>query len=299
MTATLLQAFLPLAALITLGYLLGRFQKIDLKSVATIAIYGITPLVAFGAAARLDFKPDLLLLPVLTFSIACTTGLAMYEAGRRLQPSQRALLPVACGSGNTGYFGLPVAIALFGPDAAGIYFLANLGVVIFETSLGFYYIARGQLSREDALKRVYSLPVIYALALGLFCAALKLELPVPFMKLWDMARGAYVCVGMMIAGLALAQAGTALPDRRLTLLALCGRFVVWPLAAIGFEFAFPSLFQPLVYQLLIVLSLAPIAANLPAYAASTGAPAGEAAMLVLISTLLAILGLPLVLPLLL
>lgn len=300
MSALLIQACLPLAALVLLGFVIGKRNTIDLKSVATLAIYAITPIVAFGSAARLTFTPSLILLPVITFIIASLIGLASYGLGRCLKDkSQQALLPVACGSGNTGYFGLPIAMALFGPDIAGIYFLANLGVVVFETSLGYYFIARGALPPKEAIKRMLRLPVLYALSAGLLFAALGLHLPEAATKLWELCRGAYVVIGMMIAGLALAQSKGFALHAKLAGIAFLGKFLMWPCAAIAFRMFDPGLFDAQVHNALIVLSLAPIAANLPAYAAANGSPVRDAALLVLVSTVAAIIALPLILPILL
>jgi len=298
-TGLLIQACIPLAALIALGYALGRLNTIDLKSVATLAIYAITPLVAFGSAARLDFTPALILLPVCTFMIAALIGLAAYVMGAGLDKTQRSLLPAACGSGNTGYFGLPVAMALLGEDIAGIYFLANLGVVVFETSLGYYFIARGGLPPREAARRVLRLPVLYALAGGLAFAACGWPLPEAGVRLWELCRGAYVVVGMMIAGLALAQTRSFRLDARLTAVAFAGKFVLWPVAAVLFATFDPGLFDLHVHQSLIILSMVPIAANLPAYAAANNAPVAEAALLVLASTVMAILAMPVLVPMLL
>ena len=300
MTALLIQTCLPLAALIALGYIIGRLNTIDLKSVATLAIYAITPLVAFGSAARLDFTPSLVMLPICTFVLAALIGCGSYALGYCIKDkAQRCLLPVACGSGNTGYFGLPIAIALFGQEAAGIYFLANLGVVVFETSIGYYFIARGKLSTRDALYRVARLPILYALSTGLVCAAAGIHLPEAAIKLWDLCKGAYVVVGMIIAGLALAQSEGFALNAKLTMIGLIGKFVFWPAAALFFSIIDTGLFDARVHQLILMLSLVPIAANLPAYAAANNVPVRDAAMLVLVSTILAIMAIPMVLPLLL
>lgn len=301
MTGLLIQTCIPLAILITIGFMAGKYQPTDLKSVPIIAIYGITPVVGFGAAAQMDFTPALILLPLLGFALASIVAFLSMMLGRiALQDvGQRYLLPVACGSGNTGYFGLPIVLALFGAPAAGMYFLTNLGVVIFETTIGYYFIARGSMSSQEALRRVIRLPLIYALAAGVALSVIDADLPAWFIKLWDMSKGAYAVVGMMIAGLALAQQSGFNLNPRLLAITLVGKFLFWPLLAIGFgmlDSAVLGLFDDRIHSLLIILSVVPVAANLPAYAATTGAYVKEAALLVLFTTVLAIAALPFVLP---
>jgi hypothetical protein len=152
------------------------------------------------------------------------------------------------------------------------------------------------LSSRDAFKRVAGLPVLYALIIGLIFAALHIGLPAPAIKLWDLCKGAYVVVGMMIAGIALAQARGFAVNPRLSAIAFTGKFLLWPLAALAFAVLDPGLFGADVHKLILVLSMDPVAANLPAYAAANNAPIRDAAMLVLVSTIVAIAAIPLVLP---
>ncbi|MCB1538682.1 MAG: hypothetical protein H6865_00085 [Rhodospirillales bacterium] len=304
MTGLLFETCIPLAILIAVGFMAGKYQPTDMKSVPIIAIYGITPLVGLGAAAQMHFTPQLALLPFVTFFLAALVAGVSMAVGRiaLTDAGQRYLLPVACGSGNTGYFGLPIVLALFGDKAAGVYFLANLGVSIFETTIGYYFIVRGTTTPRAAFVRVARLPLIYALAAGLVLSGFDVALPAWFLKLWGMTKGAYAVVGMMIAGLALAQQPGFTLNPRLLGVTVLGRFVFWPCAALGFGWLDAHLlhwFDSQTDHLLIVLSLVPVAANLPAYAATVGSYVKDCALLVLISTIAAIIGLPFILPLLL
>lgn len=294
-------AFIPLAALIFAGFVVGRLNAVDLKTVGILAIYCFTPIVGFGGAAQLNVTPSIILLPFITFALASIVGLLMYYVGQRLLADKISafLLPVATGSGNTGYFGLPIAIALFGSDITGIYLLANLGVVVFESTIGFYFINRGNLEPRDALKRVFKLPILYALFLGLVFASLHIELPPSAMKLWEISRGAYVCVGMMIIGIALAQQKKFTLSLPLLSLGLVGRFLLWPILAYFTIMADKNMTQILsleMRQCIMLLSLAPMAANLASYASQNNLKVDQAAGLILVTTILAVIGLPIVLP---
>lgn len=300
----LISAFLPLAALIALGFVLGRLMTMDLKTVAALAIFGFTPLVGFGAAAQMQAEPSVLLLPVVTFFLAALTGVSSFYIGKRFvhDGALSYLLPMATGSGNTGYLGLPVALALFGPDVAGIYMFGIMGVSVFESTIGYYYIVRGNLTRRQALLQVLKLPLLYALAAGLVLSALHGPLPEPFIKLWEISKGAYVAVGMMMIGLALAQQrqfSLSLPLLGATLL---GRFLIWPFVAAVFVYLDTTvldLFTPLMRNAITLVSLVPVAGNLAAFAAQNNLRVGQAASLILVTTVIAVLFLPFVLPLLL
>ncbi|MBM3602914.1 MAG: hypothetical protein FJX22_03950, partial [Alphaproteobacteria bacterium] len=164
----LFPTFLSIALLVGLGYGLGKLHQVDLKSIAHLLIYGFVPVVVTGAVAQLTFTPEVLLLPVVGFALCCAVGFISLWLGRRLVDDKLAvyLLPITTGSGNTGFFGLPVALALLGNDQVGIYMISYLGTVIFGDTIGYYYVARGNLTVKDALRRVSRLPVLYGMAIG-------------------------------------------------------------------------------------------------------------------------------------
>lgn len=299
----LIPVFIPLATLILAGFILGRFLTVDLKTVGILAIYCFTPIVGFGGAAQLDMSLSILLLPLITFILASIVGMSLFMVGHKFlsDKSLAYLLPVATGSGNTGYFGLPVAIALFGPEVTGIYLLANLGVVVFESTIGYYFINRGALTPKDAIARVIKLPLLYALALGLLVAAFHIDLPSPVLKLWDISKGAYVCVGMMIVGIALGQQRKFSLSIPLLGFGLIGKFLIWPLLAFTFVYCdtyFMNWLTPIMHHSILLISVAPMAANLAAYAAQNNMRVDQAAGLILVTTVLAVIGLPFIIPIL-
>ena len=299
----LIPVFIPLATLILAGFILGRFLTMDLKTVGILAIYCFTPIVGFGGAAQLTITTSILLLPVITFILASIVGMTIFIIGHKFlsDKSLAYLLPVATGSGNTGYFGLPVAIALFGSDVTGIYLLGNLGVVIFESTIGYYFINRGILTPKDALKRVAKLPLLYALGLGLLFAAFTVDLPAPALKLWELSKGAYVCVGMMIVGIALGQQHKFSLSIPLLGFGLIGKFLLWPALAFLFVYCdvqFLDWLTPIMRNCILLIAVAPMAANLAAYAAQNNLKVGQAAGLILVTTVIAVICLPFVIPIL-
>jgi predicted permease len=299
----LFPTFLSIALLVGLGYVLGKLHQVDLKSIAHLLIFGFVPVVVGGAVAQLTFTPEVLLLPFVGFALCCVVGFISLWLGRRLVDDKLAvyLLPLAVGSGNVGFFGLPVAIALLGNDHVGTYMLAILGAVIYDGTIGYYYVARGNLTVSDALRRVARLPVLYGMAIGFILSIMQIGLPAPLMKFWEVAKGAYICLGIMLVGLALANQKHFKWDYQLIGVGLFGKFLM-PTTALGLivlDKVLTNLLSPIMAQCLIVIAVCPIASNTTAYAAQNDMPVQKAASLVMISTVLAIVALPFVLPILL
>jgi predicted permease len=292
---------LPLSLLILLGWIVGRTQDIDLKSVATILVYGISPVVAFGSTAQISFHGIFVLLPVITFILAAGNGLFIHALGRKIlkKKDMGFLLPIATGSGNNGYFGLPLAMAVFAPDQVGIYFLIMLGTTLFETTIGYYYVARGHLSVKQALRRAAGMPVTYAIILGLIFSALHMELNPGVTKLWEIARGCYVSVGMMIIGIALGKYRKLSWDTDFIALVMSGKYMLWLLLASTFivlDTTFLHLYDSPIHAMILILAITPVAANVAAFAAQHDFKPQLAATIVFLTTIVSFAALPFTLP---
>ncbi len=292
----------PLALLILLGWIVGRMRDIDLKSVSTLLIYAISPVVALGSTAQLSFHGTFILLPLITCAMGSFCGLTSFALGRLLLKKKDIgyLLPQATGSGNNGYFGLPLAMALFPPEQVGVYFLIMLGTTLFEATLGYYFVGRGHLSVKDAVKRVAGMPVIYAIAIGLTLSAMHVTLDGGLLKLWDAARGAYVCLGMMIIGIALAKHKKLAWDMDFLAIAVFGKYVLWAAAIAAFVWLDShvlKIYDTPVYTMIAILAITPAAANTAAFAAQHDFKPQLAATIVFLTTIISFVFLPFVLPL--
>src|SRR5262249_46379322 len=150
------------------------------------------------------------------------------------------ILAFSVGSGNTGYFGLPVAVALFGQEAVPWVILAVLGVILYENSLGFFVTARGHHTLRESLGRISRLPSLYAfLAAATLNLGFGYRLPPDVATLADGFRGAYSILGMMMIGLGVAQSGLRF-DAKFLGLAFLGRFVAWPVVVFSLLRFFPA-----------------------------------------------------------
>lgn len=110
MTLILLSHLVPLLLLIGLGYVAGRWLEVESRSLAMVAIYFLSPLVNFGGVAQLNFQSAYLLLPPVLFTIAAGMALLTYRFARHVYTDNtRNLVAMAASTGNTGYFGTPLA----------------------------------------------------------------------------------------------------------------------------------------------------------------------------------------------
>lgn len=288
---------LPLYIILLLGFVAGRWLKVDRESVAALMIYLVTPIVFFGGVSAMELSPVLLAVPLLGYIIAAMIGLSTFHIARQLYSDNRpSIMAVAAGTGNNGYFGLPVAMALFDAQTVGIYLMLVVGISLYESSIGFYVAAKGQHSARESLIKTLKLPPLYALALGCVMSMSSTPLPGFFHDLHHYFQGTYSVLGMMMIGLGLSSMRRFEVDLGFTAILFAARFVVWPLIV----FALVTLDQQSlhwygveVHRALMLISFMPLAANSVAIASLLRSHPERVATAVLLSALFAGVYIPL------
>jgi predicted permease len=299
----LLGKILPLYTIILCGYVAGRVLNVQRESIASLAIYFITPVVFFGATAQMHVEKEFLLLPPGVYLLSCVLGLGAYAVAGKIWPDIRKnLAGYMMGTANQGYFGVPVFTALFGGEHLGLYIFAGLGLSLYEATFGYYLMARGKSSVRDSLKKLARLPVIPAALAGIAFSALGFTLPDTLKDFYTLYRGAYTVLGMLLIGLGLGRLHHLARDPGFTAFTLAGRFIVWPLAGFLFLQTHAHVLGNVpeqVRQIVTLLSILPVAANAVAFATHLKMEPEKTAATVVISTFFALFYIPLAISLLL
>ncbi len=294
---TILSVLPQIWFLVFLGFIAGRILKVPLEATARLVLFLIVPLGNFGAIARIDFTLATLMLPVLGFALAAACAYIAYFAARLFYTDNNLnLIGMASSTGNTGYFGIPIVLALYGYEVIGYYFMVVVGVIMCEVTIGYYIGNRGQADIRTSLIRVAKLPILYGTVAGILWSASGYDLGAPVISLWEKFMAAYSVLGMMIVGIALGQMTKFQWDTKLFSWLLGVKFLLWPVLAGGFLIlgagAFMASFDPRLPLLFILIASVPLAGNTPAYAAMTGLHPDKAAVATLVSTLVSIVTIP-------
>ncbi len=294
--AILFVKLIPLYALILLGFISGKGLRMEKTQVAKLLIYVITPYVVFEATLRAKLHVDIISLPILFFSLGTILCfLCLFIARRIWTDSTKNILAFAAGAGNTGYFGLPVIISLFGEDVISFAVFAVLGMILYENSIGYFVTARGNYSVEESIKKMLRLPSLYAFGVGITLNALQVTLPESVHILGFGFRHAYTILGMMIIGIGISGVKFSTIDVRFLSISFCMKFLAWPLVMSLIFFIDAWLFH--IYSLemkhiLLILSIVPLAANTVVFAAELDTKPEQASFAVLASTFFALFYIP-------
>src|SRR6476646_53795 len=79
---TILAKIIPLYLLIIVGFIAGRYLRVQKESIAPILIYVAAPVIVFNAALTAPITFGTMLLPILFYIIACFLCLTFYFIGK-------------------------------------------------------------------------------------------------------------------------------------------------------------------------------------------------------------------------
>lgn len=287
----------PLYAVMAIGFVFGRLRPAAAEPFSFLQIYFIVPVVVVSGIAGLDFQPSYLLLPVVSYLACCVISLAALWGGKKLWPDNTAnIFAYSCGSANTGYYGIPVALVVFPPDIIGIFMVTIVGYTLFEGSLGYYHVARGHFTARDSFRKLLRLPILYAFIVGVALSALHAHIPDMLKDMLRDFRGSYVVIGALMIGFGLARVQQFRLDWLLIAFVFAFKFLVWPLVTYGLILLDRSVthqFDPVIHKMLMLLAVMPLPANTIAFALQLNVQPDKASTLVFLSTLFALVYIPL------
>jgi predicted permease len=284
---------IPLYFYIAMGYVAARYLNFGKHDMPTLVIYMLVPLVFFGSIATSTLDASYLWLPFIAMVMSSVIALITYAFSKRVYGDANAnLLAQAAGTANTGYYGIPLFLLLFPADKLGGYMLVIVGINVFEATLGYYLIARGQFSPKESIAKLLRMPMLYACVAGI--AYQTLGLPTFTGIAEDILltlRSTYIVAGMMMLGIGLGSMQSLKLDWTFITISCAAKFILWPLVVAGFvvldTFAL-GLLDGYGHGMLMMLVLVPMAANTVSYAALLNIHPEKAATATLISTLLAV-----------
>ena len=216
---SILNNALPFFALIFCGYAAGRLDLLTTTAAAgvnTFVFFFALPAFLFSLMSsspiaevlNVPFIGAYVLASLAVFGLAAAGGRLLFDVGR----GEAAIQGLAAVLPNTGYMGIPLAIAVFGREAAvplvvgltldGV-LLIPLGILLIESEKG-----QGESPLRTALTTFPTLvrnPLIVSIFAGLAASAVGLTPPIPvnnFLDLLAAAAGpcALFALGATLAG---------------------------------------------------------------------------------------------------
>jgi predicted permease len=163
----------PVFALILVGFLYGKIKKLETTSISELILNLALPCFAFTSVAKIEFQTtDLLAAAVAPIVISLGVGLCVYLYTRfnKGKSSRGLYLPTMFV--NAGNIALPVVLLSYGEKgvASALVYTVVIGLLIFSVGI---LIA----TREVAIGRMLRQYVLYATGFGLLVNSFQISMP--------------------------------------------------------------------------------------------------------------------------
>lgn len=295
----IIQKIFIMFLLALVGYICARIGIIDPatnKKLSALALKLVSPMLIF-ASYQIDYDPMIVKNLGISFGLCAVSyvlqiGAAFVLARRGKRTDENYRLERLCMIfSNCGFFGIPLIESLYGAEGT-IYLTAFIAVFNILLWVVGVPILVGKISIKQALKNVLS-PAAIATVLGLVLLLLRVRLPAIVMEPIRMIGSMNTPFAMIAAGATIA--GTkllpALKDPRIYYVTFCKMLLI-PALGVGVFCLFPL--DPLLVIVPILAVACPVAAACPMLAVLYDKNEQYASQLLAITTLAAIVTIPLI-----
>jgi len=324
MLATLSVTF-PFFALVLCGYLAARRGLLPLAAIPgmnTFVLFFALPcmLYRFGASTPIAQLLDPSVALTYLFCALVMVALVVSVTRRgRIGWNDAAFGALVGAFPNTGFMGVPLLVALLGPQAAGPAIVTILVDMVITTSLcialsrlghgpgdgsgqgvgvGAAQVSAGQAAK-NALKGVAANPMPWAILSGALVSAYQLRLPAPLAATVGLLADSASPVALFTIGAVLARSnmlassGHAPAVRWSEVLPVAGiKLFVHPLWVLAVGHTVRALgvpLDPFALTVMVLVAALPSASNVSMLAERFGADNGRIARIILVSTAVAFL----------
>jgi malate permease and related proteins len=178
--------FLITLAIISMGYLLKRFDYIsenEGKTLSKILMHTTFPALILTSTINVHLEARLFMITSLCILLSSLCTLVAWMVFKKLPTAQRAIFTMAAGGINVGLFGFPLIEGIFGAKAMLYAIMFDLGNAIMTFGLvypiGHYMSNKGsqKLEIKNILKKIFALPPVPAMFIGLAINVFKIPVP--------------------------------------------------------------------------------------------------------------------------
>ncbi|TWT03621.1 AEC family transporter [Planomicrobium sp. CPCC 101079] len=167
----ILNVVLPVFLLMGVGFVVGRYMRIDSKSVSDLSIYVFSPALFFYSISTSEMDMgDFGRVVLFAFSLFLLFALFVYATGKILKWDKvyQNTLMLASGFPNAGNYGLPIILFAFGEEgvAIGIIYLAMQSFLMNSAGV-FYASNHAEVPKKDIFLQVIRMPGVIAILLAL------------------------------------------------------------------------------------------------------------------------------------
>lgn len=178
--SALIDVVFPVLLVAAVAFAVQPILRLEPRTLSRATFYLFNPALVLWSLARSDVsgaEVTRIGVAVLTITLLLWGLGALLARMLGLRGPLASAFLLATLIGNTGNYGLPVALFAFGEGGLARATIFYVGSSILQASLGVFIAARGQAGAREALLTTLRVPVLYAACLGLAMNLLGLTFP--------------------------------------------------------------------------------------------------------------------------
>lgn len=292
-----LNVLLPIFGIFVLGFIGQKKFHLDIKSISTMTVYLMSPVLVFRTFSQSTFHMDHIYLAIYAFLLCIGIILVVYVLAffKKYETTETCSLVLASAFMNSGNYGTPVVMLLFG--AAGLELAIILLVIqqMVMATIGVYYAAKGSSKGsgfKTAIQAVVRMPMLYAAIIGVLFQWLHIPLSESVFAAVNLVADAAIPTIMITLGMQLANISIKKLEKQMLTWSLVFKLALSPFIAFIITLLLPV--DEMVKQIMIILAAMPTAANTTMLALLYNTKPDFVSSATLMSTVLSLVTLPII-----
>jgi len=197
---------LPILLVAGIGYLAGKWLKVEARSISRLVFYVFSPCLVFDLLTTSQLSNgDMLRIVAFAVAAISSVGALTWLLGRlmRLERKLLAAVMICTVTLNAGNYGLSLNLFAFGEEALAYASLFFVTSAIITYTVGVLIASMGKSSLGSALEGLIKIPTMYAIILALIFIYLGWELPLPLSRTVALLSDASIPCMLLVLGLQL------------------------------------------------------------------------------------------------
>ncbi len=288
---------LPILILILTGYIFQKIFKADVRSFTKLFIYVLTPAIIFVKILDVKFTAELLAIAGAFIIMLQVSMFVISMLICRLFRYPKSMRNAAINSltlFNTGNYGIPLIDLAFNGNPIAV--TSQILIVVIQNittnTIGVYLAGSGGGDGKKALKSIVRMPAIYVIVLGIIVNLVQIKIPDTIMVPLDYLADGFFAMALIGLGVQLAEVSVRIGGLKKVLSISIIKVVSAPV--LGFLFVLLLGVKGLLAQALIIGISTPTAVNSAILAREFNNEPAFAAQIVVVTTVLCTLTLPIV-----
>lgn len=261
-------------------------MRVDASALNRVNLYLFVPALTLSRLSETPLAAStVIIIGVAVLLNAASLSLLSRFVGwmKRWSVSIQTTVTLGAMLGNSGNFGLPLIELVLGRQFVGYQALVLAFNNVLTFTFGLWLLTRTKLSLPQAVKQILSMPLIYAVILGILISLTKMSLPKPLLTSLRYLGDGLIPVALVTLGVQLAER-VELKDGAALVAAAFLRLVASPISmfAIVYLLGIP----PELGKVLILGSAVPTAVNTALLAIETNVNPSLASAIVMVTTVI-------------